>query len=151
MRSLGPHIIQHPNDVSVCVGCNACEIVCSLVHEGKSGQMLKRILLERDTINMDSHKIYSCQNCDNHPCYEACPKKDKAMCIDEINNNVYIVEENCIGCKLCIKACPYKPKRINFDKVSKKAKKCDLCRDREEGPACVEYCQVRCISLSQSD
>jgi Fe-S-cluster-containing hydrogenase component 2 len=23
-----------------------------------------------------------------------------------------------------------------------------LCRTREKGPACVEYCQVRCIGIS---
>lgn len=143
----GRHIVQYPNDISVCVGCNSCEIVCSLVHEGMSGQMLRRIMLERDTINMDSHKIYTCQHCIDHPCYEACPRKEKAMFIDE-DNIVYIDPEGCIGCKLCIKACRFEPKRINFDKSSKKAKKCDLCRDREEGPACVEYCQVLCIGLS---
>lgn len=144
----GRRIVQYPNEVSVCVGCNGCEIVCSLVHEGKTGQMLKRIHLERDTINMDSHKIFTCQNCADHPCYEACPKKDEAMRYDPILELVYIDPEFCIGCKKCIKACPFEPKRINFDKVSKKAKKCDLCLERTEGPACVEFCQVRCIGVS---
>jgi len=137
------HIVQYPPEVSVCVGCNACEIVCALIHEGKTGPMLRRIFLERNTILME-HTVYTCQQCVDHPCYEKCPKKGEAMKIDE-DGIVYIDPEFCIGCRLCIKACPFEPKRINFDKASKKAVKCDLCRNRPEGPACVEYCQVRCI------
>jgi Fe-S-cluster-containing dehydrogenase component len=90
-------------------------------------------------------------HCDDHPCYEKCPKKDKAMLIDD-SGIVYINEDECIGCGLCVKACPYGPPRINMvkskDKKQRKAKKCDLCRNRPEGPACVEWCPVRCIGVS---
>ena len=74
------------------------------------------------------------------------------MKIDE-NNIVYIVEENCIGCGLCAKACVFDPPRINVvkskDKDKRKARKCDMCRTRPEGPACVQWCPVRCIGLSE--
>jgi Fe-S-cluster-containing hydrogenase component 2 len=73
------------------------------------------------------------------------------MKIDE-KNIVYIDEDMCIGCGLCVKACVFTPSRINMvksaDKSKRKAKKCDLCRTRPEGPACVEWCPVRCIGLS---
>ena len=98
--------------------------------------------------------IPSSQHCADHPCYNACPRRDKAMRIDE-NNIVYIDEEYCIGCRLCIKACAFDPPRINFadskDRANRKAKKCDLCRTRPEGPACMEYCQVQCLGLSDRD
>jgi len=142
----GVHIVQYPPDVSLCAGCASCEAVCSLIHEGKTGPSLNRIFLNRDTIMM-VHKINPCQQCEDHPCYNKCPKKDQAMCIDE-KGIVYINQEFCNGCKLCIKACPFKPKRINFNPETKKALKCDLCRERPEGPACIEYCQVRCLGLS---
>ena len=142
-RHLGPRIVQYPAEVSACVGCNACEIVCGIVHEGKNGPMLRRIFLERDTINL-FHTVHSCQHCQDHPCYEKCPKKGEAMKIGE-DNIVYVDEAFCIGCKSCMRACPFEPKRINFDTETKKAKKCDLCRGRPEGPACVEFCQVVCI------
>lgn len=97
------------------------------------------------------HRIYACQHCVDHPCYHACARKDQAMCLDE-NGIVYINEEYCIGCKRCIKACVFDPPRINYvkssDKSKRKAKKCDLCRTRPEGPACVEFCQVRCLGIS---
>lgn len=142
----GVHIVQYPPDVSLCAGCASCEVVCSLLHDGKTGPTHNRIFLDRDTIMM-MHKINVCLQCEDHPCYEACPKKDKAMCIDE-NGIVYIDQEFCNGCKRCIKACPLEPKRINFNPETKKALKCDLCRERPGGPACIEYCQVRCLGLS---
>jgi len=142
----GVHIVQYPPDVSLCAGCASCEVVCSLLHDGKTGPTHNRIFLDRDTIMM-MHKINACQQCEDHPCYEACPKKDKAMCIDE-NGIVYIDQEFCNGCKRCIKACPFEPKRINFNPETKKALKCDLCRERPGGPACIEYCQVHCLGLS---
>ena len=141
----GP-IQQYPPEISLCVGCSACEIVCGLVHEGKVGPSLRRIFLERDTILLD-HKVYTCQHCPDHPCYDACPKPEEAMLLDADNGIVTIDAESCDGCQLCIEACPFEPKRINFDISRNKAVKCDLCRAREKGPACVEYCQVRCIGI----
>jgi Fe-S-cluster-containing dehydrogenase component len=146
----GPHIVQYSMDYSLCAGCTTCEIVCSLVHDGLVGPQYNRIFLERGTSSM-IHKVHSCQQCIDHPCYDKCPKKNEAMRIDA-RGIVYINDEACIGCGLCRKACPYDPPRINLvkskDKDKRKAKKCDLCRDRSEGPACIEWCPVRCIGMS---
>jgi Fe-S-cluster-containing hydrogenase component 2 len=53
---------------------------------------------------------------------------------------------------LCAKACVFDPPRINVvkskDKDKRKARKCDMCRTRPEGPACVQWCPVRCIGVS---
>ncbi len=46
----------------------------------------------------------------------------------------------CIGCGLCVAACPFEVARINLDDERKKAVKCDLCKDRAGGPVCVEVC-----------
>jgi Fe-S-cluster-containing hydrogenase component 2 len=150
-RKYGPHIVQCPQEESFCSGCRGCEIVCALVHEGVSSPSCNRIMVRTGTHSLVS-VILTCQHCKDHPCYNACPKKDKAMCLDE-NGIAYINEENCIGCKLCIKNCAFSPPRINYvnsgDRTKRKSKKCDLCRTRGSGPACVEYCQVACISVSR--
>jgi Fe-S-cluster-containing hydrogenase component 2 len=147
----GNHVVQYAPEYSFCSGCTSCEIVCSLVHDGLVSPSYNRIYVDRGTSTM-VHRIRACLHCNDHPCYDACPKKDKAMCIDE-NNIVYIVEDECTGCGLCSKACRLKPSAINMvksrDKSKRKAKKCDLCRTRPEGPACVEFCPVRCIGLSE--
>ena len=144
------HIVQYPPEVSLCAGCTSCEAVCAMVHDGTVSPSLSRIQVERGTVSM-IHTIHSCQQCKDHPCYTACPKKDKAMCIDEELGICYVVAEECVGCQLCVKACPFEPKRIrmNLDKPRGKAIKCDMCRTRPEGPACLEFCQVRCIGKSE--
>jgi Fe-S-cluster-containing hydrogenase component 2 len=152
-RSYGRHIVQYPADYSLCTGCATCEIVCTLTHDGLVSPSYNRIFVQRDNRSM-IHEILACLHCRDHPCYDKCPKKDSAMCLDE-NNIVYIDEENCIGCGLCVKACTADPPRINYvksaEKPNRKARKCDLCRSRPEGPACVQWCPVRCIGLSQDN
>lgn len=149
-RTFGNHIVQYSPEYSFCAGCTSCEIVCSLVHDELVSPSYNRIFVERDIRTM-VHTIHSCQHCADHPCYFKCPKKDSAMNVDE-NNVVWIDEAHCIGCGMCVKACVFQPARINMVQSSvksqRKAKKCDMCRGRETGPACVEWCPVRCIGTS---
>lgn len=146
------HIIQYPKEYSLCTGCHSCEMVCSLVHDGVVGPGRGRIVSYLGDIREMIHTIAACEQCEDHPCYDACPKKDKAMCIDSETGIVYINEEECIGCGLCAKKCKLEPSRINMvkskDRSKRKAKKCDLCRGREGGPVCIEHCPAKCIGLS---
>lgn len=144
------HVVQYSPEYSVCAGCNSCEAICSLIHDGVVSPTHNRLFLERgDTLDMMC-TIHTCQQCEDHPCFDACPKQGEAMVILD-NGIVSIVEENCIGCGLCIKACRFDPPRINMAKNAKRklwrAKKCDLCAGREEGPACVQYCPSRCLGI----
>jgi Fe-S-cluster-containing hydrogenase component 2 len=149
-RTYGNHIVQYSPDYSFCAGCASCEVVCALVHDSLVSPCHNRIFVDRDNRSM-IHTVYSCQHCSDHPCYDRCPKKDAAMKLDE-TGVVFIDEGECIGCGLCVKACVFTPPRINMvksaDKKMRKAKKCDMCRTRPEGPACVEWCPVRCIGVS---
>lgn len=149
-RRFGRHVVQSPMEYSLCAGCTTCEIVCTLIHDGLVSPSYNRIFVDRGTRSM-IHTILSCQQCSDHPCYSACPKKDEAMCIDE-NGIVYVNEEKCIGCGLCAKACVFEPSRINMvkssDKNTRKAKKCDMCRNDPEGPACVRWCPVKCLAVT---
>ncbi|MDR1712661.1 MAG: 4Fe-4S dicluster domain-containing protein [Coriobacteriales bacterium] len=151
-RSYGPHIVQYPKEYSLCAGCTSCEIACSLTHDGVVGPRYNRIFLVRGTSSM-IHEVAACMHCSDHPCYEACPEQGQAMTLDA-NNMVRIAEEFCTGCGRCMKACVFEPARINLvkSKVASKrsAKKCDLCAWRAEGPACIQYCPVRCIGLSSN-
>ena len=146
------HIVQYSPDYSLCTGCETCMIMCGLSHEGFTGPGNGRIHLNLGTRSM-IHEVLACQQCADHPCYDACPKKDKAMCIDPDTGIVYIEEEFCIGCGLCQKKCKFTPSRISMkkSKVRKewKAVKCDLCRGKEEGPQCIRWCPVKCIGLSE--
>ena len=97
------------------------------------------------------HDLATCQQCDYPECYFACLQKDKALCIDDETGARYINPEYCLGsaCKLCIDACPFDPPRINFDFDNNTAVKCDLCKDRENGPACVEFCNAMALTFQE--
>ena len=151
LKDYGNHIVQYAPEYSFCAGCESCSIMCGLIHEGFTGPGNSRIRVNLGTRSLE-HEILACQQCNDHPCYDACPKKGEAMKIDEETGVVYIVEEFCIGCGLCAKNCKFQPTRIAMkkDKVRKqwKAVKCDLCRGNPEGPQSIKWCPVQCIGLS---
>ena len=144
------HIIQYSERYSLCLGCGSCELMCGLLHDGVAGPHRGRIQLRLDDYEKLHHRIFSCEQCSDHPCYDACPKKEQAMCIDADTGIVYINEEACIGCGLCSRACKLTPSRIVINKTERKAKKCDLCRGVEGGPICVRQCPVVCLGLSDA-
>ena len=147
----GNHIVQYSPEYSLCTGCVSCTIMCGLTHEGYTGRGNSRIQVDLGTRSL-IHHIVACQQCLDHPCYEACPKKDEAMCIDPETGIVYVNEEGCIGCGLCQKNCKFTPSRISMkmdhDRKKWKAVKCDLCRGNPEGPQCIKWCPVQCLGLS---
>ena len=84
-------------------------------------------------------------------CYEACPLKGRALCIDEQTGIKYINAEECDGCGNCIAGCPFTPSRIKTHPEREISFKCDLCRGREEGPICVEYCNFEALSVARTE
>ena len=150
----GNRVVQYPLEYSMCTGCISCEAVCALVHDGIVSPSRTRIKVKLGPTRTMIHTILSCQQCSDHPCYNACPKKDKAMKIDE-NGIVYVDADECIGCGLCAKACKFEDSRIYMAKVEggkykRRALKCDLCRTRPEGPACVQWCPAKVLGLSDN-
>jgi Fe-S-cluster-containing dehydrogenase component len=100
---------------------------------------------------MAEFTFYVCQQCVNPGCYEACPLKDKALCIDKETGITYINAVECDGCGACIDGCPFSPPRIKTHPAKDLSFKCDLCRGREEGPICVEYCNFKALSVARRE
>lgn len=132
--------------VATCQDCRNCEMNCAVVHDHACGLTLNRIWQTRDVFHGE-YGILACKQCIAPSCMAACPvdafyidKKTGARCIDT---------EKCTGCMECIKACPLDPPRINFDPVRNVALKCDLCKDRPDGPVCVQFCPVMCLELKK--
>jgi formate dehydrogenase iron-sulfur subunit len=70
----------------------------------------------------------------------------------ETDDAVTIAPMKCIGCQLCMVACPFGI--IKFDALNKIARKCDLCVHRTaEGlePACVTTCSARALTYGEFD
>jgi len=145
------YIAQVSIDESVCAGCGTCELVCAAVHEGSVGPSLRRIWLEKEPVEL-IHHLATCQQCDYPECYFICPLKDEVLCIDSVTGARYINNpDKClgVGCKFCIDACPFDPPRINFDSENNVVVKCDLCKDRADGPACIEFCNAIALTLQE--
>ncbi|WP_298525334.1 4Fe-4S dicluster domain-containing protein, partial [uncultured Methanobrevibacter sp.] len=102
---------------NLCDGCLNCENMCASVHKASRIK-----IIEHDS------SFYSivCQHCESAPCIKICPTE--AVTDDGVDTT------KCIGCGLCVMVCPFGA--MTFQ--SKVAEKCDLCADREEGPACIK-------------
>jgi Fe-S-cluster-containing hydrogenase component 2 len=121
------------------------------------------------------HVPTSCRHCEHPHCMADCPPN----ALHRAETGEVWIDDTCIGCENCAKACPYgvirmaeapaaKPGLLQWllfgrgpgpgeDKApklkgktaakadeaapnSKKAVKCDLCKDIAGGPACVRAC-----------
>lgn len=79
-----------------CINCQSCIMACKRRHG------VTRMTLEGTTIGCISLPNI-CRQCSEPACVDACPKQ--AMVKD--GEKVHVIQEHCIGCGLCARACPY--------------------------------------------
>jgi Fe-S-cluster-containing hydrogenase component 2 len=87
---------------------------------------------------------YACFQCDEAWCMQACPVN--AIDVDPDTGAKVVLDEACVGCKLCVIACPFGT--ILFDPASQVAAKCDLCAG---APACARACPTAAIGFDEGD
>lgn len=115
-----------------CKGCRFCELACSSNKDGAYNPKTSRIKAVRYGLPERTKLIY-CRQCEDAACANVCPVQAIEL---DANTGAWIVdEEKCIGCGMCVDACPYDA--IFIDKKTKKAIKCDLCGGN---PQCVKFC-----------
>ncbi len=119
----------------LCAGCMNCMFACSISHHGAASLELARLQMNVHTQAEFNICAQPCMQCEDPACLKACPIG--AITIDEATGARIIQEEACIGCRACVRACPYEIPRIRFDAKSKKCSKCDLCGG---DPECVKMC-----------
>lgn len=79
-------------------------------------------------------------------CVTAC--KFDAMYIDEVTGLPVIIEENCVACGACVKACPRVI--IEMRNVGKKSRRIFVCCvNTEKGGPAKKNCSVACIGCSK--
>ena len=158
-------------DLHRCIGCNTCALACKMQNNVPDGMLWNRVLTEGCDRFDSAEGVYphltrtylplACQHCENPACERVCPtgatyKDDKGR--------VEIDYDKCIGCRMCIAACPYTGVRsFNWEEpkyaigqdmgdadVPKHQKhtveKCTMCWHRlakGKQPACVEVCPAR--------
>jgi Fe-S-cluster-containing hydrogenase component 2 len=126
-------------DPEKCRGCRVCEAWCSFVHEGVISPAKSRIrVIKWENEGLDIPM--TCQQCEEPVCAEVCPVG--AISRNEETGAMVVDEEACIGCRMCVLACPFGGCSMDPDK--KVMVKCDLC---DGDPMCVKMCPHEAITF----
>ena len=126
-----------------CVGCQRCEMNCTLHNDGKVMPYISRLKL-RDNIyygtEMEDDYLHgdgyygnyhwgpeTCKQCVMPWCGEACP--ENAIYADEKNGGARTIDyDKCIACGACTTACPWHLPTIDPERnVSTKCISCGAC------------------------
>jgi phenylacetyl-CoA:acceptor oxidoreductase subunit 1 len=98
-----------------CIGCNACVLACKAEHFLPPGILWNRILIsETGKYPAVNKLIYAirCNQCREPKCVEVCPTGATQQREDGI---VWIDENECVGCRYCMIACPYQARSFYED------------------------------------
>ncbi|PKN70991.1 MAG: twin-arginine translocation pathway signal protein [Deltaproteobacteria bacterium HGW-Deltaproteobacteria-12] len=130
--------------VDQCIGCRRCEKGCVATNTVPDYGWRTKVL-EREVPQAIGQKRefipVLCNQCNNPPCVRACPVK--ATYKDKITGIVMMDNKKCIGCKICMVACPYNARYFNEEKSA--IDKCDFCFSKrlsrgEKNVACSVHC-----------
>jgi Fe-S-cluster-containing hydrogenase component 2 len=133
----GPFILVNPER---CLGCHTCELACAAAHT-EAGSVIGAVLAGERL----QPRNYVVQIDD--PCVRVCP----TGATYRTETYTAVDQRLCIGCRMCMMVCPFGAIRVAPAEVAGREKraafKCDLCVDRPAGPACVEACPTKALSL----
>ena len=130
-------------DHQKCTGCQLCELVCAVSHDGISNPARSRIRV----VKWEAEGLYipmSCQQCQDAPCLNVCPVK--AISRNDDIQKVVVDYDVCIGCRSCVSACPFGA--MMFNSIDNKVFKCDLC---DGDPQCVRFCEEKAVDFIEAD
>ena len=155
-------------DLQACIGCDTCTLACKQENNLPAGISWMQVMAlgpngeytsANDPSNLrEDYLPLACQQCDNSPCVEVCPRSATYRDLD----GGWVMHDSslCIGCRYCMMVCPYTSVRVfSGNQVSfplpyatggnpivhraKTVEKCTFCGHRvRKGlqPACVEAC-----------
>ncbi len=126
-----------------CTGCLQCEMACSFEKEGVFNPAKSRIRVF--TFHDQGRFVpYTCTQCADAWCLQACPVD--AIVLNSLTGSKDVIEDRCVGCKVCTIACPFGT--VNYNQTSGKVIKCDLCGG---DPACAKACPTAAITYVDAD
>ena len=130
-------------DPGRCTGCLQCEMACSLDNEGVFNPAKSRIKVFTFH-HQGRFAPFTCTQCDEAWCLHACPVE--AIIIDRATGAKRVLDDKCVGCKVCTIACPFGT--INYNSATGKVIKCDLCGG---DPECAKACPTAAITWIDGD
>ena len=139
-------------DSDSCIGCHACTIACKSEHDVPLGvnRTWVKYIETGSFPNASRHfSVMRCNQCEDAPCMTICPTN---ALFRADNGVVDFQDDDCIGCKSCMNACPYDALYINPE--TNTANKCNFCNHRIEmdlAPSCVVVCPTEAIKVVDFD
>jgi formate dehydrogenase iron-sulfur subunit len=170
IRSGGVEKLTKLIDVSVCIGCKACQVACMEWNDLRdevgecdgtynapqdltpsSFEVMRFSEYENEEGDLEwLIRKDNCMHCAEPGCLKACPSP--GAIVQYANGIVDFNSEHCIGCGYCVAGCPFNIPRIS--KKDNKAYKCTLCSDRVYHglePACVKSCPTGAIQFGTKE
>jgi len=152
----------------LCIGCRGCQTACKqwnklpgdkTVNKGGyenppnlTSNLYNQIHFIERTQDVGIQWLFvrrACMHCGEAGCMDICPAPGALFRTKE--GAVVFNKEACIGCKLCVSACPFDVPRFDEDgKISK----CTLCSDRISNglsTACSKVCPTGAIKFGSRD
>ncbi len=151
-------------DVSLCTGCDNCQLACKDEHVGNDWAPIARpqpeigqfwMKLNKKTCGTVpkvrvNHTPTMCNHCSNPACMAAC---DAGAVWRNDDGFIIFDTEKCTGCKKCMEACPYGV--IYFNEELNLAQKCTGCAHLLDNgykvPRCVEVCPTEAIKFGDEE
>ena len=133
-------------DANRCVGCHACETACKMENDVPPGPKWIECVQREVAVDADrwivKYMPCNCRHCAEPPCEAACQEKAISRTTDGV---VLVDQEKCIGCNLCLEACPFGAPQFGDDD---KMQKCTMCPQRVSlgmPTACEHLCPTGAI------
>jgi Fe-S-cluster-containing hydrogenase component 2 len=123
-----------------CTSCRECEMACSFEHGGVFNPSISRIRVQ-DLYEDQYYLPMMCVHCADAPCATVCPT---VAITRESSGQVQVDDDRCIGCKMCLLACPFGV--MGFSPQTGVAHNCDLCGG---DPKCVEFCVPQALAYEE--
>ncbi len=140
-------------DLTLCVGCNACQGACKEENRLPPNEE-KYLSLTAYTALSKYNDLYirrMCQHCEVPTCVSVCPVG--ALSKLEAGPVAYDGEK-CIGCRYCLQACPFHVPKYEWSSTKPRIQKCKFCASRlAKGlqPACAEACPTGATMFGDRD
>ncbi len=98
-------------DLRSCNGCKSCTAACQKAHSLTPDQTWIDVFTLTDSVGKTYPMPRPCMQCENPPCLHVCPvhatyRQDQGV--------VLVNQTRCIGCRMCMAACPYQARYFNW-------------------------------------